>query len=190
MRERYGGGRLALGGGVFMNVKANMLHRPRRTGSRSSSPSRPAGTSRTRWARRTSATCRSARARGVPRRPQPFGPAYLGPSVTDEEAEAVIRERRLEGRYAGRLPRAHRGAHRRAAGLGRRGGPLRGADGVRRARPRQPVHPGQPVRPSRGPADQPDDQEPRLLDAVRADHPRRAGARTTWSIRRASPRPT
>ena len=80
MRERYGGERLALGGGVFMNVKANMLHRRRGVGARSSSPSRRAATSRTRWARPTSATCRSARAAGVPPTPAPFGPAYLGPS--------------------------------------------------------------------------------------------------------------
>jgi carbamoyltransferase len=37
--------------------------------------------------------------RGLAAAPQAFGPAYLGPSVTDEDAEAVIRERRLEGRY-------------------------------------------------------------------------------------------
>jgi carbamoyltransferase len=37
--------------------------------------------------------------RGVAGWVQPFGPAYLGNSVTDEDAEAVIRERGLEGRY-------------------------------------------------------------------------------------------
>jgi carbamoyltransferase len=36
----------------------------------------------------------------VPPTPAPFGPAYLGPSVTDEDAEAVIRERQLDDRYA------------------------------------------------------------------------------------------
>ena len=35
----------------------------------------------------------------MPARPAPFGPAYLGPSVTDAEAEAVIRERDLHARY-------------------------------------------------------------------------------------------
>ncbi len=38
--------------------------------------------------------------RGVAAAPAPFGPAYLGPSVTDADAEAVIRARRLEGKYA------------------------------------------------------------------------------------------
>ncbi len=94
------------------------------------------------------------------------------------------------GPVRGGLPRAHRGAHRGAADLGRGGGPLRGTDGVRGPRAGQPVDPGQPIRPSRGGADQPDDQEPRLLDALRPDGARGAGAATTWSIRRASPRPT
>ena len=35
-----------------------------------------------------------------PPSPAPFGPAYLGPSVTDADGEAAIRERRLEERYA------------------------------------------------------------------------------------------
>jgi len=37
--------------------------------------------------------------RGVVGTPEPFGPAYLGNEVTDEDAEAVIRSRGLEGRY-------------------------------------------------------------------------------------------
>ena len=52
---------------------------------------------------------------------------------------------RARGAVQGRLPRPHRGAHRGAAGLGRGGGPLRRPHGVRRARARQPVDPGQPV---------------------------------------------
>jgi len=36
---------------------------------------------------------------GVAGAPQPFGPAYLGNEVTDDEVEAVIRSRGLEGRY-------------------------------------------------------------------------------------------
>jgi carbamoyltransferase len=39
------------------------------------------------------------RRRGEVPAPAPFGPAYLGPDITDAEVEAVIRERRLEGRY-------------------------------------------------------------------------------------------
>lgn len=99
MRERYGGERLALGGGVFMNVKANMLI---------------AGEE---WVRDLFAfpSCgdesnavgaaylgylQECARRGETATPQPFGPAYLGPSVTDAHAEAVIRERHLEDRYA------------------------------------------------------------------------------------------
>ena len=79
MHQRYGGGRLALGGGVFMNVKANMLLGRRGLGARSSSSSRPAATSRTRWARPTSATCGSARAEAWPPRRSPSGPPTSGP---------------------------------------------------------------------------------------------------------------
>ena len=78
MRERYRGDRLALGGGVFMNVKANMLiageewvRRPLRL------PVMP-GTSRTRWARPTWDTCRSAGAAGVPADPRPVRPRVYG----------------------------------------------------------------------------------------------------------------
>lgn len=98
MRQRYGGTRLALGGGVFMNVKANML------------------VGREDWVEELFAfpSCgdesnavgaaylgylEECARRRLPPAPQAFGPAYLGPSVTDEEAEAVIRERRLEGQY-------------------------------------------------------------------------------------------
>ena len=87
----------------------------------------------------------------------------------------MIRERRLEGRYKVAF---HERIEERIAELlvsRRRRGPLRGADGVRRARARQPLDPGQPLRPPRGGADQPDDQEPRLLDAVRADGARASG---------------
>ena len=98
MHERYGGGRVALGGGVFMNVKANML------------------LAREDWVEELFAfpSCgdesnavgaaylgyldECAR-RGRPARPEPFGPAYLGTSVTDAETEAVIRERDLRSRY-------------------------------------------------------------------------------------------
>ena len=99
MRERYGGGRLALGGGVFMNVKANMLIGQEdwveelfafpSCGDESNAVGAaylglPAG---------VRAARRGRRARS------PSGPPTSGPSVTDEEAEAVIRERGLEGQY-------------------------------------------------------------------------------------------
>jgi len=98
MHERYGGGRVALGGGVFMNVKANML------------------LARESWVEELFAfpSCgdesnavgaaylgyvdECAR-RGQAARPEPFGPAYLGTSVTDAETEAVIRDRELRSRY-------------------------------------------------------------------------------------------
>jgi carbamoyltransferase len=97
-RQRYGGERLALGGGVFMNVKANML------------------IGQEEWVEELFAfpSCgdesnavggaylgyvQECARRGLPAAPRPFGPAYLGPSVTDEDAEAVIRARGLEGQY-------------------------------------------------------------------------------------------
>jgi carbamoyltransferase len=98
MRERYGGGRLALGGGVFMNVKANML-----IGQEdwvedlfafpsSGDESNAVGAAYLGY-------LQECGRRGVTAAPQAFGAAYLGPSVTDEEAEQVIRERGLEGQY-------------------------------------------------------------------------------------------
>src|SRR2546422_906397 len=67
--------------------------------------------------------------------------------------------------------RADRGAHRRAPGGGWRGGALRRADGGRRARARQPVDPRQSLGSPGGRDHQSDDQEPRLLDAVRPVDP-------------------
>ena len=98
MHERYGGTRLALGGGVFMNVKANML------------------IAQEDWIEELFAfpSCgdesnavgaaylgyvQECGRRGVSATVHPFGPAYLGNDVRDEEAEAVIRARGLEGRY-------------------------------------------------------------------------------------------
>jgi carbamoyltransferase len=98
MHERYGGGRLALGGGVFMNVKANML------------------LAREDWVEELFAfpSCgdesnavgaaylgylEECARRRVAARPEPFGPAYLGTSVTDAETESVIRDRDLRSRY-------------------------------------------------------------------------------------------
>jgi carbamoyltransferase len=98
MHQRYGGGRVALGGGVFMNVKANML-----IGQEDwvdelfvfpscGDESNAVGAAYLGYVRECAR-------RGVRATPEPFGPAYLGPAVTDEEAEGVIRERRLQGRY-------------------------------------------------------------------------------------------
>jgi carbamoyltransferase len=98
MKERYGGGRLALGGGVFMNVKANRLIGEEDwveelfTFPSCGDESNAVGAAYLGY-------LQECTRRGLSASPQPFGPAYLGPSVTDEEAEAVIRERGLEGQY-------------------------------------------------------------------------------------------
>jgi carbamoyltransferase len=98
MHERYGGGRLALGGGVFMNVKANMLiGREDWVEELFVFPS--CGDESNAVGAAYLGYMGEAARRGVPAVPRPLGPAYLGPSVTDEEAATVVRERRLEGRY-------------------------------------------------------------------------------------------
>jgi carbamoyltransferase len=98
MRQRYGGGRVALGGGVFMNVKANMLLGQEEWVEELFAFPSCGDESNAVGAAYLGYLQECAR-RGLTAAPQPFGPAYLGPSVTDEEAEAVIRERRLEGQY-------------------------------------------------------------------------------------------
>ena len=147
MHERYGGERLALGGGVFMNVKANML------------------IAEEEWVRRSlrlpvvrrrverggrglpglSAGVRAPRA--CRRRPQPFGPAYLGPTRGRRGGRGGDPRARPRGPVHGE--RIHERIEERIAELlvrRRRGGALRGAHGVRRPRARQPLDPGQPVR--------------------------------------------
>src|SRR3990172_4044089 len=98
MHARHGGERLALGGGVFMNVKANMLL---------------AGED---WVRdlfvfpscgdESNAVGAAylgyldlCARQGVPPAPVPFGPAYLGPGLGDAQAEAVIRAPHLPAPY-------------------------------------------------------------------------------------------
>jgi carbamoyltransferase len=99
MHERYGGTRLALGGGVFMNVKANML-----IGQEDwvedlfAFPS--CGDESNAVGAAYLGYLQECGRRGVSATVHPFGPAYLGNDVLDEEAEAVIRSRKLEGRYA------------------------------------------------------------------------------------------
>jgi carbamoyltransferase len=98
MHARHGGGRLALGGGVFMNVKANMLLTQEDwvedlfAFPSCGDESNAVGAAYLGYL----AECRR---RQLPAAPAPFGPAYLGPSVTDAEAETVIRERDLHARY-------------------------------------------------------------------------------------------
>jgi carbamoyltransferase len=99
MRERYQGARLALGGGVFMNVKANMLLAGL-DGVEDLFVFPSCGDESNAVGAAYLGYIAECRRRGVPAAPEPFGPAYLGPAVTDADAEAVIRERRLESRYA------------------------------------------------------------------------------------------
>ncbi len=100
MRARHGGEeRLALGGGVFMNVKANMVLaaedwiRDIFVFPSCGDESNAVGAAYLGYL----GLCE---ARGAAPTLQPFGPAYLGPAVTAEEAEAVIRARDLGSRYA------------------------------------------------------------------------------------------
>jgi carbamoyltransferase len=93
MRERHGGDRLAVGGGVFMNVKAN------------------GRIAEEEWLRdlfvfpscgdesnAVGAAYLASVARGGPM-PRPFGPAYLGPAIDPHEVEALIRQRDLAAKY-------------------------------------------------------------------------------------------
>jgi len=98
MRERHGGERLALGGGVFMNVKANMRLAAEE------------------WVRELFVfpSCGDesnaigaaylgyvdlCAARGAPAAPRAFGPAYLGPDLTSDEIEATLRRRDVANRH-------------------------------------------------------------------------------------------
>ena len=98
MQQRHGGSRLALGGGVFMNVKANMLlAREEWVEDLFAFPS--CGDESNAVGAAYLGYLHESGRRGLPAALEPFGPASLGPSVTDEQAEAVIRERNLQGRY-------------------------------------------------------------------------------------------
>ena len=99
MRERYAGERLALGGGVFMNVKANMLIAAEEWVDDLFVFPSCGDESNAIGAAYLGYLGECAR-RGIAATPAPFGPAYLGPSVTDDEAEAVIRARGLDRTYA------------------------------------------------------------------------------------------
>jgi len=98
MHERYGGTRLALGGGVFMNVKANMLIGQEDWVEELFAFPSCGDESNAVGAAYLGYLQESGR-RGVPAALYPFGPAYLGTDVADEEVEQVIRARGLDGRY-------------------------------------------------------------------------------------------
>src|SRR5919197_2774616 len=95
MRERHGGERLALGGGVFMNVKANGLLaeepwlRDLFVFPSCGDESNAVGAAYLGWLARA----------GADAPPRPLGPAYLGPSIDSAAVEALIRTRDLASKY-------------------------------------------------------------------------------------------
>jgi len=98
MHTRYGGERLALGGGVFMNVKANMRLadeewvRDLFVFPSCGDESNAIGAAYLGYVD----ACAGA---GVEARPAPLGPAYLGPSIDDAEVEDLVRRRDLGARH-------------------------------------------------------------------------------------------
>ena len=97
-QARYGGSRLALGGGVFMNVKANMLLAQEPwVEDLFVFPS--CGDESNAIGAAYLAYLEEGRRRGSPADLKPFGSAYLGPAWSVEEVEALIREKNLDRRY-------------------------------------------------------------------------------------------
>jgi len=98
MRSRHGGERVALGGGVFMNVKANMLLaaedwvRDLFVFPSCGDESNAAGAA---YLGYLDLCSRAA----VPPEPRPFGPAYLGPDLDAGAVDALIRSRDLASRH-------------------------------------------------------------------------------------------
>ena len=92
MKSRHGGERLALGGGVFMNVKANMLLaaedwvRDLFVFPSCGDESNAVGAAYLGYVQRGAAEGR------IPA-PEPFGPAYLGPGLDDGEIQATLARR-------------------------------------------------------------------------------------------------
>ena len=96
--ERHGGERLALGGGVFMNVKANMLIADEAWVQELFVFPSCGDESNAVGAAYLGYLALAERA-ALPAKLRPFGPAYLGPSVTPDEIEREIRARDLAARY-------------------------------------------------------------------------------------------
>ena len=98
MQARHGGERLAAGGGVFMNVKANMRLadepwlRELFVFPSCGDESNAIGAAYLGYV----VLCERA---GVSPKPAPLGPAYLGPPIDDAEVEVLIRARDLAGRH-------------------------------------------------------------------------------------------
>jgi carbamoyltransferase len=99
MHERHGGERLALGGGVFMNVKANMLLaaeewvRDLFVFPSCGDESNAVGAAYLGY-------LELCGRRGMTPAPRPLGPAYLGPGLDETEIEEVIRGRDVATRHA------------------------------------------------------------------------------------------
>ena len=106
----------------------------------------------------------------------PCSGAYLGPAFTDDEIERCLRDRR-DAAYE-RLDRDGCST-RTAQAAGRRQGRrlVRRAHGVRPAGARSPQHPRRSAQPADAGADEPEDQVPRGVPAVRAQRAARAGVR-------------
>lgn len=95
---RYGGCRLALGGGVFMNVKANMLI-AQEPGVEELFVFPSCGDESNAVGAAYLAYLDECGRRGLSPNLEPFGPGYLGPAWSDAEVGALIREKKLELRY-------------------------------------------------------------------------------------------
>jgi carbamoyltransferase len=98
MHTRYGGDRLALGGGVFMNVKANRLIADEEW-VRDLFVFPSCGDESNAIGAAYLGYLDACRRRGIAARPRPFGPAFLGPGLDDAEIENVIRTRDLAARH-------------------------------------------------------------------------------------------
>jgi carbamoyltransferase len=98
MRERYGGDRLALGGGVFMNVKANMLL-AREPWVRDLFVFPSCGDESNAIGAAYLGYLDLCRARGVTPRLAPVGALYLGPDLADEDVERALRSRDVVSRH-------------------------------------------------------------------------------------------
>jgi carbamoyltransferase len=98
MRVRYGGARLAVGGGVFMNVRANMRIADDE-GLQDFFVFPSCGDESNAIGAAYLGYLELCRRRGFAGAPQPIGPVELGPDIDDVEVQALIRERNLGARF-------------------------------------------------------------------------------------------
>jgi carbamoyltransferase len=98
MHTRHGGERLALSGGVFMNVKANMLL-AREDWVRELFVVPSSGDESNAIGAAYLGYVQACAARGVAATPRALGPAYLGPDLNPAEVEATLRRRGALARY-------------------------------------------------------------------------------------------